>query len=70
MPAMHSILGSFVDDEAGTRAGPNGAPLSVALYRSRGERSGAAGTNLSATFSAIESALPLTIEVQQTRVEA
>lgn len=67
MPAMHSFSRPFVLDEAERFAGPNGVSFSL---RSVVLGAGAAGTNLSATFSAIESALPLSIEVQQTRVEA
>jgi hypothetical protein len=66
---MHSVLKFFVDDEAGRKAGPNGRGFSLRSRAFSASRA-AAGTNLSATFSAIESALPLSIEVQQTRVEA
>ncbi len=69
MPAMHSLSRAFVDDEAERVASPNGEVFPLRSVASKALRA-SAGTNLSATFSAIESALPLSIEVQQTRVEA
>lgn len=57
MPATHSVLVAFAIGEAGKSAGPNGDAF---LLRSSafGTDRASAGTYLSATTSAVESALP------------